>query len=156
MPLSLRLAPAAVVALILGASAVGCSAAPAGDERTAESEQAITSVTTCPTNSTCCYGSAMAFNLSDPFQAQLSSWGCTLPRLYQPNDATAPNAWWYLSQCSDPNGRVEGFIANNSKYQKSPYYATTSTTLNKYCVAPPAPGYVDVVWDPTCSTCRVY
>jgi len=99
----------------------------------------------------CCIGTAQAWT-SDPFEAQLKAWGCTQPKAYTPNQSTG--AWWMWSQCADPNQRVESFLASHPAYVATPYQAVVTTKLNPLCALPPPSGSVDVLWDPTCTTCK--
>jgi hypothetical protein len=150
-----RYAVTSAVLAALALSAQACSSAPidAEQESVGQSQQAMTM---CKMTLTCCVTIATnptPWDLTNPFEAQLAAWKCTNPRLYQPNQAT--NAWWYWSQCTDPSQRVEGFLASHPEYQAAPYLAVTSTTLDKACVATPPAGSVDVLWDPTCPTCRL-
>jgi len=98
-------------------------------------------------------GSPLAWT-TDPFQVQLKAWGCSQPKLYSPN--STENAWWYWSFCPDPNKQIETFLASHPTYTQAPYDAIVTTTLNTKCAPPPPTGDVDVLWDPTCTTCRVY
>ncbi len=143
------------VAFALWASLPGCSAeTSAGEpENVRQSQEAVMTIV-CKITNTCCASTAtgvLPWDLTNPLEAQLSAWSCTRPRLYQPNQAA--NAWWYYSQCTDANHRVESLLAANPQYVAAPYLATVSTTLDKACVSTPPAGSVDVLWDPTCPTC---
>jgi hypothetical protein len=145
--------------ICIGVAAQACSAGPPTDpqehEVVAQSGEALTTVL-CIKTLTCCVSAALAplaWDTTDPFDNQLAAWGCSKPRLYAPNQAT--NAWWYWSVCTDPNKRVESFLTANAQFTAAPYLASTSTSLDLLCVPPPPSGSVDVLWDPTCTTCRV-
>ncbi len=150
--------PAIVIAFALGAVALSACSAPASSSSSSESvAQTHEDLTlACPTSLACCVSGSVAlssWDLTDPLQAQLAAWGCTKPRLYAP--AQSANQWWYLSTCSDTSGKVAAFLANNPKYQKAPYLAYTATQLDPQCVQGAPQGSTYVLWDPTCSTCRV-
>jgi hypothetical protein len=98
----------------------------------------------------CCVGSSLAFDTSDPLQAQLAAWGCTSPKLYSADQAS--NAWWYYSQCPDPNQTVEKFLSTHASLTAAPDSATVLTA--PMCAPTPPKGSVDVLFDPTCPTCR--
>jgi hypothetical protein len=126
------------------------------DEVVAQSHEALALPVVCKVTNTCCVSSSTSiiqWDLTDPFQAQLSAWGCTKPRLYQPYQTV--NGWWYYAQCTDPSQRIEAFLASKPTYLAAPWSATISTTLDTACVTKPPSGSVDVVWDPTCSTCKL-
>jgi hypothetical protein len=134
------------------ASVGGCSSDPStGEGEVGQTTQAL-KMTKCSSKTGCCKGGEQAFDTSDPFEAQLFSWGCSLPVVYSPNPSM--NAYWFYSVCTDPGRRVESFLSAHPTYQQSPYSAQVTTSLNPDCAPAPPAGSVDVVWDPTCSTCR--
>ena len=146
--------------LLTTAVAVSLALPACASETTAPEPEAVgqshEALITCKVTNTCCASTAAGFlpwDLTDPFQVQLSAWGCTRPRLYQPYQTT--NAWWYYAQCTDAASRIETFLAGHPVYQAAPYLAVTSTTLDKVCVMAPPAGSVDVLWDPTCPTCKL-
>jgi hypothetical protein len=145
-----------VFAASLALVAAACSAAPPSEtDETGETSQAVSgTIATCSTPLACCVGSPGSFTTSDPFEAQLAAWGCSSPKLYEP--VYTNNAYWFWTVCSDPNKRVENFLAANTKFLKSPYYAVVNPATNTACAPTAPPGSVNVLWDPTCSTCRTY
>ena len=140
-----------IVASFMTLGALACSAA----DPTTESDTAQTSeaVTTCSSQFTCCVGASQTFDTTDPFQAQLSAWHCSPPRVYQPNQAS-PGTYWFWTLCQDSNQRVESYLAANPKYTSSPWYAVVNPQTPAQCVPVPAAGVVNVLYDPTCSTCK--
>ena len=152
-PIRNALSFSVLAAVALSSQACSSAATDSGPEAVGQAEEAVTM---CKMTLTCCVTistNPTPWDLTSPFEAQLAAWKCTSPRLYQPNQAT--NAWWYWSQCTDPSQRVEAYLASHPVYQAAPYLAVTSTTLDKACVTTPPAGSVDVLWDPTCSTCRL-
>ena len=143
------------LALAVGVSSQACSSSPSDDhEDVAQSSEPLTVI--CPQLLGCCVTTSitpLAWDMTSHLESQLSAWGCSKPRLYQPSQQ--PNAWWYWSQCSDPGQRVESFLASHPEVRAAPYLAVTSRSLDILCVPIPLPGTIDVLWDPTCSTCKL-
>jgi hypothetical protein len=151
MPSVKRFARPIALAACIGGALIACGSDPGSspDERVAETSQAAT---VCPKGIACCVGSPVALSTTDPFQEQLTAWGCTMVKPYTPNQSE--NAWWFVADCTDPGARIESFLKSNPKYTAAPYYASVSTSLAQPCAPPPATGSVHVLWDPTCATCK--
>ena len=143
-----------VSSFVLALGAVACSAASPTEPESGQVGQVAESLTTCSSQHACCVGASLTFDQSDPFQAQLASWHCTPPRAYEPAQTTGQ--YWFWTICTDQNQRVESWLAANSKYKGAPWSAQINAPSNAECVPAPQGGAVNVLYDPTCSTCRTY
>ncbi len=149
------------MSLVLGMTVIGsalwlgCGSPPQSEEQSAS--QVAESLGTCDPSKSCC---VTTFDMTDAFQAQLSAWGCTKPTVLSPNVSTGK--YWFWSRCLDTGNRVETYLSAHPSYGNAPYSARAThdmTTLNMNirdlgCTSKAPSGYVDALWDPTCSTCR--
>src|SRR5882724_3212743 len=106
----------------------GCLVLACGAPSPPEEETTVARVTeslgTCDPAKSCC---ATTFDLTDPFQAQLSAWSCTKPMVLSPNYANGK--WWFWSRCLDTSSRVESFLAAHPTYALAPYSARATRDM---------------------------